>query len=149
MKVEFKHNCEIQGKKFGFEKHMSPGIHEVPASFIFDWFFVALVLEQHAKILEAPYSEFEEFSEEELAKVDKKFIELLSKFLEDDSEEEKGESDDENSEDDSDSDDDSDADNEDDSDLSSEESEEETETVTVGEVSKTVTKKKSKKKGKR
>lgn len=88
MKVEFKQNCEIEGKKFGFEKHLKPGIHEVPASFIFNWFFVALVLDKKAKILDAHYSEFEseEFSDENLKKIKPEFLELLSKFLENEEE---------------------------------------------------------------
>ncbi len=154
MKVEFKHNCEIQGKKFGFEKHMVPGIHEVPGSFVFDWFFVSLVLDNHAKILEAFHSEFEEYSEEELRKLKPAFLKILSDVLEDETVEE--ESKDEDSEDDSDGDDNSDSDSEDDSDLSSEESEEETESEIGEEESEEVStevkaakKKKAKKKGKR
>jgi hypothetical protein len=133
MKCEFRHNCEIQGQKFGFQKHLQPGIHEVPAVFIFDWFFVSLVLDDSVKILEAHYSEFEEFTEEELAKIKPEFIEILSKFLEN----EDKELDDENSEDDSSNSDDSLSDSEGSPKVSLEESEVK------------VSKKKLKKKGKR
>jgi hypothetical protein len=111
----------------------------VPAAFIFDWFFIALVLDNHAKILEAHYSEFEEFSEEELSKIDPKFIEVLSKFLENEDEEEldDDESDEGQSENDSSDSDDSLSDSEGSSEVSSEESEVK------------VSKKKLKKKGKR
>lgn len=71
MKVEFKHNCEIQGKKFGFEKHMSPGIHEVPDSFKDDWFFKALVNDGHAIILEEAKDVEEKEKNEEIKEVKK------------------------------------------------------------------------------
>lgn len=88
MKVEFRQECEIQGKKFGHTKHRQPGIHEVPASFIFDWFFVALVKDGHAEILEAFHSEFESYSEEELSKIDKRFFVILGDILEKESDDE-------------------------------------------------------------
>jgi len=52
MKVEFRQNCEIQGQKFGFEKHMKPGIHEVPGSFKDDWYFKALLADNKLSIIE-------------------------------------------------------------------------------------------------
>lgn len=136
MKVEMKQHCTIQGQTFNFEKHKKTGVSHAPASFLFDFYFVALVLDFKAKILSITKSEIDELiaedaaNEEKLENLNPLLVEMLELVVEQDEVKSESENDEESNDDEdttSDSDESSEGDNdaESEDDESSDESEDE------------------------
>jgi hypothetical protein len=81
MKVEFKASCEIDGKEFRVMKRNKPVTHVVAGYFIFIAYFVSLLKDGKAKIVEVSEKDFEDMPEEfEGQKPDEFVIDILGQF---------------------------------------------------------------------